>query len=408
MRGAWLLAAGLWCATSHAEPDTSPYEFHGYIDVRAVAVDSQLRSFMHDGLGLLRFDEDHEGLELGRAAVDFSGPITESLRAQATVVAADNGYDNALDLTEAFIEWRPYPQSAWSWRSKLGAFYAPISLENRGVAWQSIYSLSPSAINTWIGEEIRTVGLEVRTTNRGAPAQRAFDVSFIAGVYGWGDPMGILLFQRGWALHDHETPIFGRLPRAFEREGDSPWIEFTQEIDHRAGYYAGVETQWYGRHVVRLLHYDNRGDPSQSNTTDTTWLSRFDAAGVRFELPREVTLIAQWMGGDTGVGPSTDGRGMFIADYWSYFALISHARNRHRFTLRYDRMYVESVRGTEMFNSEQNAHAWTAAYLYQHDDHWMLGVEGLRIDGSLHQRTEVGLPASAIEQQLQLALRYSF
>lgn len=388
--------------------DLAPYEVLGYVDLRAVAVDSSLTSFMHGGLGLLRFDQAHDGLRFGRLAADFSGPLTESLRAQLTLVAADNGNDNAIDLSQAFVEWRPYPQSQWSWRTKVGAFYPPISLENRGVAWQSLYSLSPSAINTWIGEEVRALGMEVRATNSGAALQRAFDVSLVAAIYGWDDPMGVLLFQRGWAIHDHEVPVFGQLPRPFPRSDYDHFIDFSSEIDHRPGYYAGVETKWYGRQVVRLLHYDNRADPAQSNRTDTAWLSRFDAVGTRIELPASVTLIAQWLDGDTGVGRSADGRGMLIAKFWSYFALASYSTGPHRFTLRFDRMYVESTRGAQYFDSEQDAHAWTAAYLYRHDEHWMIGVEGLQIDGTLGQRRVQGLPAAAVERQWQVALRYSF
>lgn len=234
----------LFAAGAHAE--SSPYEFEGYADLRMVSVDSPLQSFMNGGLGLLRFDEDHDGLQLGRLALDFGGPLTESLRAHATMIATDGGENSAIDLTEAFVEWRPYPQSQWTWRTKLGAFYPPISLENRSVAWQSIYSLSPSAINTWIGEEVRTIGMEIRATNLGASAQRPYDVSLIAGVYGWNDPMGVLLFQRGWAIHDHEVPLFGALPRPFTRGTEDQSIEFSQEIDSRAGYYAGLETRWYG------------------------------------------------------------------------------------------------------------------------------------------------------------------
>jgi hypothetical protein len=163
--------------------------------------------------------------------LDVSGPIFETLRGQITASTTADGDRNPIDLTEAFLEWRPYPQSHWRWRSRLGAFYPPISLENRGVGWQSLYSLSASAINTWIGEEIRAIGLEVALTNVGATAQRPFD------------------------------------------------------------------------------------------------------------------------------------RGAWIADYWSYFALASQELGRHRLTLRYDSMHVKSTRGAAIFNSRQDAHAWTVAYL---------------------------------------------
>lgn len=404
-----LASAILTClATPAGAMDVSPYEIRGYADLRAVSVDSSLTSFTQGGLGLLPFDDDHDGLRIGRLALDLSGPLTEFWRAQITAIASDEDDENPIDLTEAYIEWRPYPQSHWRWRSKLGAFYPPISLENRGVAWQSIYSLSPSAINTWIGEEVRSLGFEVTATSAGATLRRPFDFSVVAGLYGWNDPMGVLLFQRGWAIHDRETPVFGGIPRPFPRGTHDRTIEFSHEIDDRPGYYGGIETKWRGEHILRVLHYDNRGDPSQSNRTDTAWLNRFDAIGARVELPLDITVIGQGMRGDTAVGRSADGRGMLIADFWSYFGLASYSSGRHRITLRYDRMYVESTRGAQFFNSEQDADAWTAAYMYNHGEHWLIGIEGLRIDGYLEQRELAGLPAAAVEQQLQVAVRYSF
>jgi hypothetical protein len=398
----------LTCVAGAAQADVSALSIEGYADVRMVGVDSELDSFLYGGLGLLRYDDDHDGLRLNRLALDFDASLTESLQAHGTIAAAEGSENSVIDLTEAFLEWRPYPQSQWSWRTKIGAFYPPISLENRSVAWQSIYSLSPSAINTWIGEEVRTIGMELRATNSGASTQRVFDVSLIAAVYGWNDPMGVLLFQRGWAIHDYEVPVFGAIPRPFPRGTHDQSIEFSHEIDGRAGYYAGLETRWYGRHVFRALHYDNRGDPAQSNRTDGAWRSRFDAVGVRLELPSGLTLMSQWMGGDTGVGPSADRRGMLIADFHSWFALASYLVQQHRFTVRYESMGVHSTRGTRYFDSEQDAHALTAAYTYHYDLHWLVGLEALRIDGTLQQRELKGLPAAAIEQQLQIAVRYSF
>ena len=47
-----------------------------------------------------------------------------------------------------------------SWSVKTGAFFPTISLENDDLGWTSPYTLTPSAINSWIGEELRTIGSE--------------------------------------------------------------------------------------------------------------------------------------------------------------------------------------------------------------------------------------------------------
>jgi hypothetical protein len=66
------------------------------------------------------------------------------------------------------------------------------------------------------------------------------------------------------------------------------------------------------------------------------------------------------------------------------------------------------VRNARFFDSHQDADAWTAAYLFDLDDHWQFAAEAIRLSGSLRQRAEIGLPASATERLLQLAFRYKY
>ncbi|HEY5810745.1 MAG TPA: hypothetical protein VIT67_22435, partial [Povalibacter sp.] len=176
-----------------------PHDFTAQVDLRLVAIDSPYASFTEGGLGLLRYDEQHDGLQLGFVMLDATGPITETLRYTATAYATDDGDQNPIDITEAFVEWRPYPVNSLRWRSRIGAFYPAISLENRAIGWQSLYSISASAINTWIGEELRTIGVETAVSFAGAEGGRDFDINVFGAAYGWNDPAGILIFQRGWA-----------------------------------------------------------------------------------------------------------------------------------------------------------------------------------------------------------------
>ncbi len=126
------------------------------------------------------------------------------------------------------------------------------------------------------------------------------------------------------------------------------------------------------------------------------------------ELPLEITAIAQYMQGDTAVGPSADSRGLIIVDFYSWFLLLSQQFGPHRITARYDSMDTETVRNARFFDSHQEADAWTAAYLFDLDDHWQFAAEAIQLAGSLRQRAEIGLPASATERLLQLAFRYKY
>jgi hypothetical protein len=385
-----------------------PHEFTAEADLRYVLVDSPYTSFTEGGLGQLRFDEDHDGLRLGALMLDAAGPLSETVRYAATAFATGDADQNPIDLTEAYLEWRPYPTSSRRWRTRIGAFYPSVSLENRAIGWRSLYSISSSAINSWLGEELRTIGIESSLTLTGQSSGRSFDVNVFGSLYGWNDPAGILIFQRGWAIHDRQSALFGHLPRPLVRNPSITDIEFFDEVDHRAGYYAGGEMKWRNGHVLRAFHYDNRGDVAATNGREPTWYTEFHAFGVRFELPLESTFIAQYLSGSTGVGDSPDGEGMIIADYSSWFALYSISSGSHRFTLRRDRMKTDTARGAQYFGGYQNAHAWTAAYLFDLDRHWQLAAEAVRMDGSLNQRAYAGLPVSGTEEQLQLAVRFTF
>lgn len=403
-----IFIAALFASGASEAAKVAGHELIVEVDMRAVAIDSSLDSFTEGGLGLLRFDEEHEGLQLGRIMLDASGPLTETLRYAVIANATDDGDQNPIDLTEAYLDYRPYPSSAWRWRARAGAFYAPISLENRGIGWESIYSLSPSAINTWVGEEMRTIGVEVASTSLGPHADRGFDITVLGAAYKWNDPFGVLILQRGWGIHDRQTPLFGDLPRPLIRNPEIRTIEVFDEIDDRVGYYVGAEIRWLDDSLVRAMHYDNLGDPDDYTSQEPAWRTRFDAIGARVELVHNVSLLAQFMIGDTEFGPQGTGRGMFLLEYWSYYLLASQRVGAHRYTVRYDRLYTDIERGASFMINGQNAVGWTMAYMYDVDEHWQLAVEALQISGALSQRVRLGLPAEADERQLQLAVRWAF
>jgi len=412
VNGAWLsrvarllaAAACFWGSSVLADVPGLDAE----LDLRLVAADTDLTSFTDGGLGELRFDEDHDGLRLGRLLLAYQAHLLETLSAEVALSATGDNDKNPIDVTEAFLEWRPYPRSMWRTRARLGAFYPPVSLENRRVGWQSLYSISPSALNTWVGEEIRTLGAEVEVTAAGASKGRSFDVSAVASVFGWNDPMGVLIFERGWAIHDRQTALFGRLPDPLGAGTTRHGLELFHEIDNRAGYYVGGEFRYTDRVVLRALHYDNRGDPAAMNEYESAWLTRFDSVGARIELPAGFTVVSQWMTGDTSVGDSDDGRGFLIADYDAAFLLVSKTFGRQRLTVRYDTFETDTVRNEAIFDGSQDGEAWTLAYIFEPNEHWRLAAEALRNDTTLAPRALLGLAPQAVERTLQLAVVYHF
>ena len=70
--------------------------------------------------------------------------------------------------------------------------------------WRSPYTLTNSAINSWVGEELRTVGAEYAPDWLGQKSGHDFNVGISAAIFGWNDPAGTVVATRGWGLHHQQ------------------------------------------------------------------------------------------------------------------------------------------------------------------------------------------------------------
>jgi len=398
LKGAAL--AGLCCAVSLA---TSAHDFDLSVDLRAVSSRGQT-SYLNGGLGKLRFDQTHDGLRLGSLRLAYRGDITDSLHLTAEAFAYGDQDVNPLDLTELHLSWRPVPKSLWRTELKLGAFYPAISLENRMRGWRSPYSISFSAINSWIGEELRTIGGEYNLDWLGQQSDSNFNLGFTAAVYGWNDPAGVVMAMRGWSLHDRQSTLFGRVGRYGQGVIDGRKL-FYDDIDGRAGFYLGASARFRGLLEARLMHYDNRGDPAAEAPAidDYAWRTRFDAFGLRYTPDEHWTAVWQYLRGSTAAGapvPPNDWR------FDSQFLLLSWRHGRHRLTARYDDFSMQQRVSYFGALNDDRGHAQTYVWLYDINPRWSIALESLQIDSDLHSRSWLGEPQIAHERQLQLALRY--
>ena len=241
------------------------------------------------GVGKLRHVED--GVTGFRLFGEYHGRITPTLRARVVADYVDDA-SGGLDLTEAVIDWRPIPRSRNQQQWRFGAFYPAFSLENGDRGWQSPFTYSYSAINTWIGEEIRPFGAEWSLRRRLEGLGSAHEVrAFAAGFYG-NDPAGTLLFWRGWSLHDRQTRLNDELeipplPFTTRPQRLSPF----KELDHRPGVYGGLEWRYARRALVQLARYDNRADPYSFSDGHWGWGTDFNHLAVQVGLPADLGLV---------------------------------------------------------------------------------------------------------------------
>jgi hypothetical protein len=398
-----LLVLVMACAPSLA----SAQDFHaqGFLDLRIVAPSLDDESWTDGGLGKIRFDEGDQALQVG-GALSLSWQASESLLAVVDLQANPQASPE-LGVLAAYLRWRPVSTSSWRWSVKAGAFFPPISLENEGIGWTSRWTLTPSAINSWVGEELRTTGAEVRLEHR-SEAHGNFEAGL--ALFQRNDPAGDLIAGRGWALGDLTSPLNATV-REPDANNGGQWIAYKPfvENDGRIGWHADL--QWTAPAGLRLraLRYDNRADPNsdsdQAGREVYSWRTRFDSIGA--ELPRGQWVFAsQWMGGDTTIEPVP---GLFFeTDFRAFYLLAAREVGKWRPALRYDRFRVRNVPDFPDNPSDEDGHAWTVALNWRPRDWLRVTAEWLRVDSTRGQRLFEGLDPRQREDLLQLNLRYQF
>jgi hypothetical protein len=380
----------------------------GDVDVRWVHATGET-SFLNGGLGLLRFDPDHDGVELGRAFLAPNWRVTDIVSVHAVLDTYGDDNRNPADVSECYLDLRPFPTGPVRWRVRTGAFFMPVSMENRGVGWSDVYSITPSAINTWMGEEFRTLGSEVEARWLGASSGYLGDVSLVAAAYGWNEPAGKLIWLRGWGLTDRPSTLFGTL--------GSPPIDFYHEYDHRPGFYGGLTWRHHDWLELRALRYDNDADPQAEDAAGHyAWRTRFTSLGARLEPDAHWTFIAQYLDGDTAAGESSPAEEEYeeyeeeplrVLRFRSTFALASFEWGPERLTARFDDFHTHQVSGL-MGPRNQDGHAWTLSWSREFAEHWQVATEWLRVASTFPPRVLLGESPQQVEMQFQIALRYRF
>jgi len=376
---------------------------------------TDLRAWPEGGAGKLRFDDDDHRFGDLRLTAEYRGRITNTLWVNAIAQASEGSPE--LGLTEAYLDWRPVPRSMSEFRVRAGAFYPPFSLENGGPAWTSPFTTSFSAINAWLGEEIRPIGAELRVNRSLGRAGSRQELSlFAAGFYG-NDPAGTLLFWRGFALHDRQTRLNEHLAlpslAIFDAEGNvvghvERRLDPIAETDHEPGFYAGLEWRLRRRVSLQLARYDNRADPESFRNGQWGWDTRFWHLSAQVELKGDFGLVTQWMHGSTGwlVATTEDGQRTpatrYVDDEFdSRFVLLTKRLGRHRLSVRQDEFTFRRPDGLNIDSGD----ATTLAYAYAARPNLMVAAEWLSIESTRDLWPRFyGVSASHRERQIELSV----
>jgi hypothetical protein len=287
-------------------------------------------------------------------------------------------------LVEAFLQFRPELSPATALRFRAGLFFPPTSFENVEPLWQSPYTITLSALNTWIGEEVRLTGLEaawIRTGNR-----HRFELA--GSAFGVNDPTGTLVAWRGFALGDRLSTLGEVLPlpplssledgQAFARQRDDGTRPI-DELDGRLGYAARARFSRVDVFRIQAAFTDNRGD-RRLHEGQYSWATRFAQAGFEAKLGPRLVLVTEGALGDTGMGPAVPGGPLVQVRFRTGYALLSWRGGAWRLSARVDGFRNDDRDGTAEPDGE-SGWAWTAAVLFTPWSALRLGLEYVAVNG---------------------------
>jgi hypothetical protein len=325
-----------------------PFQLHGFVTARTMRSQSDQSSWVDGGLG--RFERGDGGI--AQVGIDYTP--TPWLLVHADGIARTStiaGSGKTLGWIQAYADLFND-----RWRLRAGSFWLPTSRENIDPLWTSRYSLTYSALNTWIGQEVRPIGVDLQYSP-------SFYVTLGATAFRSNDTMGTLLAARGWTLGNRLTVYDEVLPSPPDTTRP-----IGSDLDGKAGYAGRIRVQLPERAMLQVSRLDNRAVLDPGQVPDVPWLTRFTTIGTTIGITSPTTFAAEWADGDTTVGfPG----GTFTLNFDTAYALVSHKQGPNRYTLR-----------GEQFNTDfEKGRAVTGAFLRDLNERLRAGVEYTRAAG---------------------------
>lgn len=327
------------------------------------------------------FDTEFDLFADAQLGVDWRPTDQFGLVASGVVRREPSDYDEgeAIGLVEAYAEGILFFREADRLRLRGGMFFLPTSRENTGPMWSSPYTISFSAINSWIGEEVRPIGLDADYRFEG-PVRVSLGATGFVG----NDTMGTLLTWRGWSMgkrlsvYDEVLPLphLWSLDQTFRMQKDGT-TAITSDLDDSLGWSARVRLDRPDVFTAQVTHVDNRGDGLRYGD-EYAWDTAFTQLG--FDLsPGPGFIAGEYLRGETYMGNWMVGT--VNARFESAYLLGSWDGGRWRASLRRDWMRVDDLdQDVRAENNDEEGWAWTGAFFWSLTDTLRLGFEIVDID----------------------------
>lgn len=363
----------LLCVASYSS-GLCAQEISGLLQGNLTKTDST-SSYQNQGTGILR--EDNSGVAIAQAFVKLNLELTDELQFESVANYYQDG-EKHLGFTQAQLVYKPIVNSKYKLRARAGFFYPRMSLENVEEGWLSPYTYTQSAINSWIGEELRIAGLEVSINSPGRARRSPWSWELIGATYKANDPIGTLISWRGFAMHDrqslHNDKIrFAQYPTVIDENliFHPSYVEPFHELDGNFGYYIGAHVRYLNQTSFRYYFYDNLADPLEVNEQRLyAWRTKFHSFAFQHKFNNSTRLISQWM-----TGSSVMGNSFVFVNFDAWYLMLSHQQNEHRYSVRFDRFIVEEDDAIPEDINSSDGYGLTFAWRYDISANWQLGFE---------------------------------
>lgn len=384
-----------------AQDFRSSFKLEGFADIRVVLADDQV-SNLDGGFGKLRYGNDDNKFKIGEVGLVGSGRIAPEWLVVAHA-QFNPDLEKQFEIIEAFVQYRPVATSRWRPSLRIGALIPEVSAENFGLGWKNIYTLSNSAANTWIAEEVRPIGAELNVEWRGEDVIFHFGGTAFVG----NDFSTEGLSLRGFTFGDQDIGLFGGIRIPDLAGGRINVVRDTfREEDDRLGFavHSGFESERFG--TFNLYYSDNRGDTSVTGSRGRVWNSQFFNVSYNIILDNGFELAAQALLGGGFTTPTDMDTVTLGTDFETVSLLLSKNIGDLVLSLRGEYFNQNDTSACPCPNLDEEGKAFTLSGTYRFGHHRFIAeviYSSSRRDGDFNnQRVDLD------EVLTQLVYRFQF